>query len=106
LEHTLNTKLRDLRSDNEHLIEKLQCKSEENDKFRDDNRSLKNKVDEQFNEILSLKTQLSSMFLTKSTNSDVSKVERAASEEQVGAVNQKSKDLLISTSKIKSRYTR
>ena len=101
LEQTLNTKLRDLRSDNEHLIQKLQCKSEENDKLKDDNTALKNKVDEQFNEILSLKTQLSSMFLTKSTNSDVSKVERAASEERVGSVNHKPKALLIGTSNIK-----
>lgn len=59
-----------MKNGNEHLPGKLR-KIEENDQFMNENRSLRKKVDDQFNEILSLKYQLSSIFICDEKDTEI-----------------------------------
>lgn len=65
-----NKELKTLKNGNEHLSGKL-CKIEENDQFMNENRSLRKKVDDQFNEILSLKSQHSSIFICDEKDTEI-----------------------------------
>lgn len=65
-----NKELKTLKNGNEHLSGKL-CKIEENDQFMNENRLLRKKVDDQFNEILSLKSQHSSIFICDEKDTEI-----------------------------------